>query len=116
MVQRMDKKDLETKKQITNYLKSLRFKSMGEAKNVLAILLDCTPSYKTDIHQLQRILCEPANPEFSGWGWTSLRYDLLSNKYGAAHRQGRDGKTYFVLQLPPVEKIYALRMESDNSN
>lgn len=91
---------------IEQLIKNLRFARMEDAKNVFNYLLNIsnTKSGICEVNDLLRYLKRDPIPEWRGWGWKDLFWDILSNKYGAAFRLKGDN-TFFVLQLPPVKYL-----------
>ncbi len=89
--------ELENQK-IHKFLKNLRFKTMENAKMSLSFLLQMR---EPTINDLRKIVGQEAFSFGDNYFWDNLHWDLLSNKYGAAHRYDtKTKKSYFVLQLP----------------
>ena len=99
--------DDQKKKIMTDIIKSLRFESMVDAKDRLYWLIHHSEienqvSFNTLMHLVKHERLSYGND----WGWKNLRWDILSNKYGAAVIYNQKTKrTEFVLHLPPVKKI-----------
>lgn len=95
---------LTEKERISLILRSTRFNLMKQAKDVMwALVYDLRDPSVNDLLQL---IGKELLPYGDSYRWTNLKFDILTNKYGAAYRQ--DSKTkhaYFVLQLPVPEKV-----------
>lgn len=89
---------------ISNILRSIKFDSMKQAKDIMRILV-----YEMkwpSVNDLLKLLNRPLLEYGDSYVWTNLQYDILSNKYGAAFRKDiKTKRSYFVLQLPVPEKI-----------
>lgn len=89
---------------ISNILRSIKFDSMKQAKDIMRILV-----YEMkwpSVNDLLKLLGRPLLEYGDSYVWTDLQYDILSNKYGAAWRKNiKTKRSYFVLQLPVPEKI-----------
>lgn len=97
-----DKKDI-----LRAELKSLRFPTMDKAKEVLMYLRIGEKLYPPTMYDLILYTKKKAPPNwYKDWGWPCLTWELMSNKYGAAAKHGKDGKvSHFVILLPPPSKL-----------
>lgn len=88
----------------SRFFKNLRIESMQEGKRILRYVLQNGP-----VVTLTQLLVATGYKEIENgnhWGWSNLRDDLLSNKYGvAALYNQRHHRTEFTLRLPPIEDL-----------
>lgn len=97
---------LDERKEITNYLRRLRFNSMQDAKSSILYLLQISESRTPTINDLLLYLDMDPISYGDNWGWFNLYHDILSTKYGAkAIWNQRRRVSTFSLQLPPVKKF-----------
>lgn len=91
---------------ITNMLRGNRVKSMDDGKELLVELIAISTLRTPTVNDYLKAINAQTLTYGDNWGWPNLHWDILSAKYGVkAYYDIKNKKSYFSLQLPPVEKL-----------
>lgn len=98
--------ETEQRHKIRKILRQKAFDSKDSAKYAIHYLIGLTHLHIPTVNDLLMYL-QMETLEYGGnWGWADLYWDILSVNYGIKTlRDRRTGKTWYILQLPPVEKL-----------
>lgn len=97
-------KEGKEKQIVSRFLKTTKLDSMNSGKCILKFVI--SDYYFTTLNTLLSAMGYQQVVNGERWGWTNLKWDLLSNKYGVcASHDKLAGKTNIVLNLPPIERI-----------
>lgn len=97
-------KEGKEKQIVSHFLRTTNLESMNAGKCILQVLINMHNF--VSLNALLSAMDRPQVENGERWGWTNLKWELLSNKYGVCASHDKvTGRTNITLNLPPIERI-----------